>query len=80
MEEAFQDWSDMFGVRAQWLLDQGYLPRAPDDEAADIDAELCSHFICAECGHWGLGYRPFCRPGSYRVLAPCPRCGYTEEV
>ena len=47
--------------------------------AAEIDARVASEQICENCGHKGLDYRPFTKPGSYRAFAVCPECDEAEE-
>jgi hypothetical protein len=47
--------------------------------AADVDAEVAAAQKCGNCGHQGLDYRPFTKPGSYRAFAVCPRCDEAEE-
>jgi hypothetical protein len=57
----------------------GYTPGAPSQDAADIDGSVCAESTCTECGHVGLLYRPFRKPGSYRAFAICPECDHAEE-
>ena len=47
--------------------------------AAAIDAQVASEQSCQECGHKGLGYRPFTSHDSYRAFAVCPGCDEAEE-
>ena len=54
-----------------------------------IDAEVAAECTCTACGHVGLGYRAFIRPGyhngyrfvarSYRAFAICGACSHAEE-
>ncbi len=48
-------------------------------DASATDARICARSRCASCGRQGLDYRPFTRPGSYRVFAVCPGCGAAQE-
>lgn len=45
----------------------------------EIDLEACRSSSCPNCGHEGLSYRPFSKPGSYRAFACCSECGWFEE-
>ena len=57
----------------------GYKTGAPSKEAAQIDREVCAESICPTCGHQGLTYHPWHKPGSYRAFATCPNCGHFDE-
>lgn len=60
----------------------GYEPGTPPPgplAGAEIDADVCAHAHCPECGHDGLDYHPFVAPGSYRAFAVCPVCGAASE-
>jgi ribosomal protein L40E len=61
------------------FYDRGYRAKAPTHQAAHIDAEVCARSKCRKCGHHGMRYEPWSRPGSYLALAVCPRCGHQEE-
>jgi hypothetical protein len=70
---------------------EGYERMAPDAGTALDDSEMVKAWICANCGHVGLTYRPFTKPRahrnsytgqwepSYRPFAECPVCKYAEE-
>lgn len=55
----------------------GYQP-APAAYGA-LDGPGLAHATCERCGHEGLTYRGFTRPGSYRAFAVCPACGGAQE-
>ena len=67
----------------------GYEERPPDPRCDD--GQSASEWICSNCGHVGLTYRPFTkytgeintwtgRPQlTYRAFAECPVCKYAEE-
>lgn len=67
----------------QGLIAQGYEPKGPSDWSRwggrNVDAYALAGSTCPECGHHGLDYRPFTKPGSYRVVARCSDCGVWEE-
>lgn len=56
-----------------------YQPKPPTPQAGLLDEGVCQRSRCPHCGHEGLIYRPFVRPGSYRAFAVCPACGHTDE-
>ncbi len=66
-------------MNRQELLSEGYQEQAPSHEAAVTDKELCQQDECSICGHEGLTYTPFSKPGSYRPFGICPSCGHAEE-
>lgn len=56
-------------------------------EAEAIDRAACHETACPECLDLtgepvALDYRPYYHPatGSYRALACCRKCGFSEEV
>ena len=65
------------------LVAEGYLPKEPPRRAIfhydNIDAEACRDSACPNCGHRGLAYRPWTKPGSYRAIAYCAECGAFDE-
>ena len=61
------------------LHHDGYERYAPSLDAAKIDGAVCAKSKCENCGHQGMGYRPFSQPGSYRAFACCPECGHAHE-
>ena len=66
-------------MNVDYLELSGYQPKAPSYQAAAIDSQVCAESQCDECGHKGLDYRPFTKPGSYRAFAVCPECGEAVE-
>ena len=58
---------------------EGYKPKAPSDEAEELDRDICQFAHCEKCGHLGLEYRPFSKPGSFRTFVVCPACGHISE-
>ena len=60
---------------------EGYRPGSPPGHLGgpDIDRDVCREARCCQCGHEGLDYRPFTRPGSYRAFAVCPNCQTAQE-
>ena len=62
-----------------YFSDSAYKPQPPNHRAADIDREVCANSRCRKCGHHGLNYEPWSRPGSYIAFAVCPNCGHQEE-
>lgn len=72
-------WGHRWSYETEDLRAQGYRPGAPAAEAAEIDGGVCRAGTCRDCGHAGLEYHPYWRPGSYRAYARCPRCGRYDE-
>lgn len=58
----------------------GYRARAPSALIAAEDAAICAELACEQCGHQGLHYRPFSRPGSYIMVAHCSACDWAVEL
>lgn len=71
-----------FQPTAESLLAAGYQPQPPRGglvDGAEIDRGVCEKCTCEKCGHKGLEYRPFSKPGSSRAFAVCSECGYSVE-
>ena len=61
---------------------EGYQPGPPPPgpfNGPDIDRDVCREARCCQCGHAGLEFHPFTRPGSYRAFAVCPSCQTAQE-
>ena len=65
------------------LIAAGYEVAAPGPVAGEIDARACARARCPQCGHQGMDYVPYSKPGSkpesYRAFARCPQCGHEYE-
>lgn len=64
------------------LLQEGYQPTPPKGgllDAGEMDGAICATATCENCGHKGLEYKPYSKPGSYRPFAVCPECGERVE-
>ena len=55
----------------------GYRPAPAAYEA--LDGPGLADAACDRCGHDGLTYRGFTRPGSYRAFAVCPDFDHADE-
>jgi hypothetical protein len=65
---------------ARLMQTEGYRQAAPSPTAATIDAVVCAESTCEKCGHVGLEYWPFTKPGSYVAYGVCPQCSYQTEL
>lgn len=66
----------------QTLIAEGYEPKAPDRETANINASaLRESGNCQECDKSPMAFHPFTHPEtrSFRALAICPNCNYSFE-
>lgn len=72
---------NMFNEMSFDLLDKGYTPGAPSEDAADIDREVCDESSCPSCGHQGMQYKPYTNKytKSYVAYCVCGNCGYWFE-
>lgn len=52
---------------------------APNGLTAGVDAEVAAEADCEVCGHHGLSFRGYGRPGAWRGFAICGQCGHCEE-
>jgi hypothetical protein len=65
------------------LLARGYQPGPAAQVAPDvqeIDRDCCREMECPQCRRRGLGYHPFHKGTSYRVVGLCHECGTEEEL
>jgi hypothetical protein len=68
------------------LIEMGYVPNAPSNDANEIDNKGCENAKCNSCGHKGLIYFPMTKfketylVDSYIAFAICPVCRKEEEI
>jgi hypothetical protein len=75
---------DTFASRDAALRGRGYSAGTPPGvtpAARSIDRWACGKRRCPHCRYaGGLCFEAYRRFNSYRGLAVCPRCSYTQEV
>src|SRR5262245_37797173 len=65
------------------LVGQGYRfgpPPGLGRLALEADLAAAAESACEQCNASGLTFLAFHRPGSYRGLAVCSRCGWSVEM